>query len=512
MSTQDHKRKDLPKKKLFSILEICKEINAERDLTAFFNLVVQKAAELLEAARASVFILDREKFELWSIVTLDGAEIRFDARLGIAGASITTGEIINIKDAYEDPRFYKKIDGRNNFKTKSVLVVPLISADNQIIGTFQVLNKKSGAFTKQDEIILQHLAQQVQVALETTQMIEELTKRGAEIANENKQLRKEISSQSHLQRIVGNSPPIQSIVRLIEQISDTSINVLITGETGTGKELAAKAIHYGSSRFSGPFIALNCAALPENLIESELFGIEKGVATGVDSRIGKFEQADSGTIFLDEIGDLSLTSQAKILRVLQEGELERIGKKNKINIDVRVLSATNKNLEEEIKLGNFREDLFYRLKVLHIQMPPLREIPADIELLANHFVTKFCKEMSKDEKKISKETLFYLTNYTWPGNVRELENEIKRTVAIVPRKTILPEDISKHILDSKVTSKTKDYSTKTTLKDAVEDLEKDMIVQALNTCRNNKAEAARTLGLSRWGLTKKITRYGLTDL
>lgn len=505
-------KKELLNQKLLKILEISKEINAERDLAVFFNLLARQAAELMEADIASIFLLDKESFELWSIVTLDGTEIRFDARLGIAGASVASGEIINIVDAYQDPRFYRKIDGRNRYKTNTMLVVPLKNKDQEIVGTFQVLNKKNGVFSKDDEEILQSLAQHVEVALETNQLIENLTNRQRLLIKENNQLKKEIARDSFTQNIIGITPQVQNLVRLIEQISDTSVNVLITGETGTGKELTAKAIHFCSSRVSQPFVALNCAALPESLVESELFGIDKGVATGVDSRMGKFEEANGGTIFLDEIGDLSLTSQAKILRVLQEGEVERLGRRKKTKIDVRVLSATNKNLEKEIKKGNFREDLYYRLKVLHIQLPALREIVGDIELLGNYFISKFCKEMKKEEKKLARDTISYLKEYPWPGNIRELENEMKRLVALVPRKNIVPADLSSNILTEESSTYKSEVTSKVTIKEAVEALEKKMISDAMHQCKNNKGKVAKTLGLSRWGLSKKLKRYEIEKI
>ena len=204
-----------------------------------------------------------------------------------------------------------------------------------------------------------------------------------------------MTKQFSTDNVVGSSPKLRKVLRLIEQIRDTSVDVLITGESGTGKELIAKTIHYASPRARKPFMALNCAALPDTLLESELFGIEKGVATGVEKRMGQFEAANGGTLFLDEIGDLSLTAQAKILRVLQERVVQRLGARSEISIDVRVLAASNKNLEVAIKERKFREDLYYRLNVIYIELPPLREIREDIPQLANHFLARFCQEMKK---------------------------------------------------------------------------------------------------------------------
>ncbi|HSE84314.1 MAG TPA: sigma-54 dependent transcriptional regulator, partial [Thermodesulfobacteriota bacterium] len=229
-----------------------------------------------------------------------------------------------------------------------------------------------------------------------------------------------------IKNIIGKSPRIQEIIKLIEKVSDTPLNVLITGESGTGKELAARTIHSNSSRCDKPFVAINCAALPESLLESELFGIEKGVATGVERRAGKIEMANGGTLFLDEIGDMSLSAQTKLLRVLQERKLERIGGRSTIEVDVRVLAATNKDLQKEIEKGNFREDLYYRLNVVHINMPSLREIKEDIPLIARHLLSSFVNELGRDPLSFSPKAMNTLVNYNWPGNVRELENEIKR--------------------------------------------------------------------------------------
>ncbi len=286
------------REKLPEILEIYQKMSAEKELAVLLNLIAKEAARLMEADRASIFLLDRDKNELWSITTLDGTQIRFDARLGIAGASAMTGQTINVEDAYKDPRFYKGIDGRTGYRTRSLLVVPLRNQEGNVIGTFQVLNKKNGVFNKYDEGVIELLGTQIATAIETVQLVEELNRHRNELLQENTQLLMEVERRFSTQNILGRSLQIQNTVRLIEQISDSSVNVLITGESGTGKELIAKTIHYNSQRTRNPFVALNCAALPESLVESELFGIEKGVATGVERRVGKFEMANGGTLFL----------------------------------------------------------------------------------------------------------------------------------------------------------------------------------------------------------------------
>src|SRR3954468_2854873 len=382
--------------RLAAILAICQKMNSERDLGALLDLIAREATSLLDCDRASIFLLDRERKELWSKVALGSEEIlRFDASVGIAGRAVTTGEIVNVRDAYSDPRFYTAIDGQTGYRTRNVLAVALRIQGDEIIGAFEVLNKRVGVFTARDEEALLALASHAASAIETAQLVGELRRSQDELARQNANLWREVENKYSSHGIIGSGQKIQQVVRLIERIRDSVVNVLITGESGTGKELTAKAIHYTSPRARKAFVALNCAALPETLIESELFGIEKGVATGVSPRLGQFQKADGGTLFLDEIGDLSLTAQAKILRVLQERVVERVGGRSSMPVDVRLLAATNKDLEAEISKGNFREDLYYRIKVIHIHMPPLREIREEIPLLASHFLSEYCRQTTR---------------------------------------------------------------------------------------------------------------------
>jgi len=496
-------------KKLLAILKICQKMNSNRDPDQLLDLITNEATRLVEADRATIFLLDAGKKELWSRVAMGSREIRFDARLGIAGAVAMNGEVINVKDSDQDARFYPQIDEQTGYSTRTILAVPLKNYEGEIIGTFEVLNKKKGSFTDHDEEILQALATNSAVAIETAQMFQSLKEHRDELVEENTHLRREVVDKFSTGGILGTNEKIQKVVRLVEQICDTTVNVLIVGESGTGKELAAKAIHYGSSRAQQPMVTVNCAALPETLLESELFGIEKGVATGVERRAGKFELADGGTLFLDEIGDLSMVAQAKILRALQENVIERVGGSKTIPVDVRILAATNKDLEEEIKKGNFRDDLFYRLKVIYLEMPSLREMRSDIPLMANHYLSKYSGEMEKGEKQFSRDALECLAHYDWPGNVRELENEVKRLVVSCRRRAIKKEDLSESIRKSTRLVRTGEHPLKEVVADAVEELEKMLITDALEACRNNQLRTAAKLGLSRQGLIKKMKRYGL---
>jgi Nif-specific regulatory protein len=490
------------------LLKICQRMNSEREVGALLDLIATEATRLLEADRASLFLLDRERGELWSKIALGSQEIRFDARLGIAGAVALSGETINVEDAHRDSRFYKEIDLRTGYMTRSLLAMPLRNHEGEIIGTFEVLNKKTGRFNQEDEEILKALAAQAAIAIETAQLVEEMKRHRDQLQEENTQLWNQVESRFSTQNIIGSSEKIHAVLKLIDQISNSPVNVLITGESGTGKELAAKAIHYKSPRARKPFVALNCAAIPESLVESELFGIERGVATGVERRLGKFEAANGGTLFLDEIGDLSLTAQAKLLRVLQERVVEHVGGRKLIPVDVRILSATNKHLESEIRKGTFREDLYYRLKVIHIQMPALREVREDIPALANHLLANYCREMKKEPMHLDPQASSACMDYSWPGNFRELENEMKRLVLSVSRNTVALVDLSEAIRRTGAAA-APSLSTPRLLKDVVSELEKRMIQEALQQSRQNQLHAAKVLGLSRHGLIKKMKRYNI---
>ena len=286
--------------------------------------------------------------------------------------------------------------------------------------------------------------------MENTQTLNELENRQQELLEENQNLRKEVEERFTSKSILGTSTKIGDIRALIDRTAETNVSVLVTGENGTGKELSARAIHYMSSRRAKPFVAVNCAALPETLVESELFGIEKGVATGVERRVGRIESANGGTLFLDEIGDLSLTAQAKLLRVLQEREVEWVGGRRPVPVDIRLIAATNKDLKEEIQQNRFRQDLYFPVECHSCPHAGLREIRTDIPLLAMHFVQKHSKEVGHDINGFSPEALKALAVYHWPGNVRELENEVKRSMVLATTREIRLQDLSESILEEQL--------------------------------------------------------------
>jgi len=323
------------------------------------------------------------------------------------------------------------------------------------------------------------------------------------LAHENITLKRNLRQKFSPTNILGKSQQMRNILLTVGKIADTPINVLLTGETGTGKELIAKAIHYNSSRSNKPFVVLNCSAIPETIFESEIFGIEKGVATGVEKRMGKIEQANYGTLFFDEIGDMPLTSQAKILRVIEDHEFEWVGGRKTVPVDIRIIAATNKELKEEVENNNFREDLFYRLNVINIHIPPLRDRKDDIPLLFNFFLEEYSRKFGKDRIQAPRDVIEFLKQYSWPGNVRELENEAERLVALAYNDIITVDDFSENLREPAITSVLE--QTNLSIKKA----EELLIKNALKEAGGNKTEAARTLGLSREGLRKKLKKYAL---
>ncbi len=330
------------------------------------------------------------------------------------------------------------------------------------------------------------------------------------LVSENRELRRQLAEKYRFDEIVYGSSEMEEVINVALRAADSRASILIYGESGTGKELIAKAVHYASPRKDKPLISVNCAALNENLLESELFGHEKGAFTGADKqRKGRFELADGGTIFLDEVGEIPLATQVKLLRVLQEREFERVGGNQTINVDVRVISATNKNLEDMIKKGTFREDLFYRLNVISIKIPPLRERKGDIPLLINYFISKYAKENKKEVESLSKEAMDALIKYNYPGNVRELENAIERAVIMTRGKIITLDDLPIFMKVSKDESKQNYELRGETLDEIVENVERQLIADALVRANSNQTKAAEILGISERNLRYKLKKYGM---
>jgi two-component system NtrC family response regulator len=324
-------------------------------------------------------------------------------------------------------------------------------------------------------------------------------------------------TRTSLANMVGKNQKMKAIFNLIEKVAPTSTSVLITGESGTGKELVARAIHCNSPREKAPFISINCAGLPENLLESELFGHEKGAFTGaIALRRGRFELADTGSLFLDEVGEMAMPLQAKLLRVLQERSFERVGGSQTLRVDVRIIAATNKDLKDEVDKGHFREDLYYRLNVLHIHLPPLRERLDDIPMLVAHFVSKYAKQLNKPNLEIATETVRFLTTLPWEGNIRELENTIERAAILCTGNLIRPEDVQPETMtDANPLQWLNGFDLEqaipanTPLPNVLDGIEKKMVLSALSKADNVQTKAADALGITKSLLQYKMKKYGI---
>jgi transcriptional regulator with GAF, ATPase, and Fis domain len=491
-------------------------ISSETNMSSLVDLLIREAPTVMNAERATIFLADSERHELYSHlgVGLRHDQIRIPWETGIAGWVFTHGKSLNIVDPYHDPRFNKDVDPRTGFVTKNVLCVPLRAPGGTIIGVFQVLNKRAGVFTAIDLEILEILASQAARSMENALEWDHLRQRASRLTEENVGLKQALQHKDPLDEIVGNTAPIQDVRAMIRKVAPTQTTVLIQGESGTGKELVARAIHKLSPRSEETMVALNCAAVPSELIESELFGHKKGAFTGaVSDHQGVFRSADKGTLFLDEIEATSPSMQVKLLRAIQVGEIKPVGENTAQTVDVRLIAATNRDLHSLIRQGFFREDLFYRIHVFPITIPPLRDRTEDVPVLIGHFLDRLCMQTGKLVRGIDPAALDLLVRYPWPGNVRELQNEIERAHIITAENS----HISVRCLSPRITRsvemvvKERSANEPTKLKDAVDKLEESMIAAALDECNGNRTLAAQRLGLSRQGLINKIYKYGISS-
>ncbi|MBX3249636.1 MAG: sigma 54-interacting transcriptional regulator [Myxococcales bacterium] len=392
----------------------------------------------------------------------------------------------------------------------STIGVPLWQGE-EILGVLQVDNRAAkGLFKESDLDVLALLAQSASQAFANARLVTRLRAAEERQRSENIYLKRR-EERRRFDGIIGESRAMKVLFDQLRKVVDTRVTVLIEGETGTGKELVASAVHYWSSRREKLFVAQNCAALPENLLESELFGHKKGSFTGAtDDKKGLFELAHEGTLFLDEVGEMPLSLQAKLLRVLQEGEVRPVGANRTRRVDVRIVAATNRDLEIEVKEGRFREDLYYRLRVFPLRLPSLRERREDIPLLAGHFLKRYAEEFGRSVRGFSQQAMELMQAYGWPGNVRELENEVQRLIIQVDDDGFIqPQHLSPRIRQSEEVAAERFRSTKGTLKEMVEQVEKQILREALEEHDNNKSATAKTLGITREGLHKKLKGYGM---
>lgn len=520
---------------LSALYEISKALNSSVDLEKVMREVLQILHDKMGMERGTLSLLDTRTGELIIEVAhgLEKQEIqrgRYRIGEGITGKVVEAGEPIVVPNVGNEPLFLNRTGARGDIKRSNIsfICVP-IKLEQKTIGAFSVdrLFQENISF-EEDIRILSIIGSMVAQAVHIHQMYE---KEKEKLTTENIRLKRELKKKFHPTNMIGESKRMTDVYEAIEQVSQSRATVMIRGESGTGKERVAHAIHYNSDRADAPFIKISCAALPENLLESELFGYERGAFTGATTtKVGRFEMANGGTLFLDEIGDITPSTQVKLLRVLQEREFERLGGTHTIKVDVRLITATNKDLEVEVQAGRFREDLYYRLNVIPIFLPPLRDRKEDIPALANHFLQKANHENRKGVNYFSNEAMEYLLNYSWPGNVRELENAIERAVVLCKTDTLAPElfpipgikkkietfvpessSASLPVSNSGVSSMppSQDPNLGTSLTDQVAFLEKQMIQQALEKTKGNQRKAAEVLGITQRMLGYKIKIYNL---
>jgi len=486
--------------RLQTILTITQDWQQTNEMKTLLVRMAETATRLFDADRASIFLWDKPNKTIVGRPALgvEGGELRLPDDAGIVGQVIQTGEprrVTSMRDADEIDR---AVDRQTGYRTKTILCVPLISPRGDRVGAFEVLNKRDGAFTAGDQRGLTELASHAAVSLENTQQFADLLERHEKLIDQ--------AAQDTL--LVGESPVVQSIRNTIRRIADTDLAVLLLGENGTGKEVVARSIHFGSRRRKHPFIAVNCAALTETLLESELFGHEKGAFTDAhEMRAGKFELASGGTLFLDEIGDMSLAGQSKLLRVLEEKTIVRVGGSKPIHTDVRVLAATNQKLAELVRAKRFREDLYFRLNVVSLELPPLRERGDDVMLLAEHFLREFSRRAGRRVLKFTAAARKRLESHTWPGNVRELRNLMERLAYLSTGDRIEAEDLA-FILSPSSTGASL-VADGLQLNEATYEFQRKYIQQSIDRSRGNVSQAARNLGVHRSNLYRKMRQLGM---
>jgi Nif-specific regulatory protein len=492
------------------LYEISKTLHENLDLKKSLYKVLEILSASMDMARGTITMLHPLRNEI-VIEVAHGISQRAIEKVtyklgeGVTGRVFETGKSVAIPRISEEPSFLNRTDSRKTEEERelSFLCVP-IKKGNQVIGALSADRHYDESYSLKNglrlmSVIATMLAQHV-ANLETIHREKE------QLREENLRLRGELENKYRINNLIGSSSRMREVFQMISQVSKSNATVLIRGESGTGKELVANSIHYNSHRAKMPFVKVNCAALPANLIESELFGHEKGSFTGaIKQKLGKFEIAHKGTIFLDEIGSINMDVQATLLRVLQEKEFERVGGHKTIKADVRVVAATNKNLEQAVEDETFRSDLYYRLNVFPIYMPPLRERKTDILLLADFFLEKYAKENAKDIRRFSTPAIDMLMSYHWPGNVRELENCIERAILLCEEGVIH----SFHLPPTLQTGMTSDTLPSMSFDEAVANLEKEMIIDALKNTQGNITQAAKMLKTTVRIFAYKSQKYGI---
>jgi len=497
---------------LSTLYEISTALGSSQNLGNTLHEVLELLSRKMGVGRSSITLYDPSNDELVTEaafgLTMDAKERgKYKIGEGITGRVFQSGEPAIVPSVSKEPLFLNKTGARKDLHRKDIsfICVPIKNAKHPI-GTISVDRLFEGEEISLDED-LRLLSIIASMIAQTAQLYRSVHEEKNRLMEENIQLRHELQDKFRIHNIIGHSSKMREVFEMIENVAKSNATVLIRGESGTGKELVAHAIHYNSPRGAKPFVKVNCAALPESLLESELFGYEKGAFTGAHERkIGRFEMAHSGTIFLDEIGEFSIPTQAKILRVLQEREIERLGGTKTIPLDVRVITATNKNLEEALRAGLFREDLYYRLNVFPVYIPPLRDRKDDLPLLVDYFIEKYAREHGRSIKRISTQAIDMLMLYHWPGNVRELENTIERAILVASGSVIqghhLPPTLQLPTSQTIVTGRI-------SFENAVENYERELILDALKASAGNQSQAARLLGTTWRVIGYKAKKLGI---
>jgi Nif-specific regulatory protein len=495
-------------RRLSTLLEVSQALSGTLNIKSALHRVLEILGRHHGAVRSMVTML-RDGGELF-VEAADGLDrpaqsVQYRMGEGITGRVVETGKPIVVPRVSREPAMLNRAARRpeGDDQELSFVCVPIL-LNRRAVGALGVdLRYKAERDFESSTKFMGVVASMIAQAIKIQRLVEEDKRR---LVDENEHLRQELRDKYDFSNIIGTSGPVRQVYEQVAQVAATNTTVLIRGESGTGKELIAHAIHYNSLRAKKPFVKVSCAALPESLIEAELFGHEKGAFTGAEQRKkGRFELAEGGTLFLDEIGDINLSTQVKLLRVLQEREFERVGGTETIKVNVRLIAATNKDMELAIQQGSFREDLYYRLNVFTIFVPPLRDRKADLLLLADHFLEKFSQEHGKSIKRISTPAIDMLVSYHWPGNVREMENALERAVLMCEGQVVH----AHHLPPSLQTAEASGTVMRVSLADAVVAYEKDLIQDALKTTRGNRAKAARLLDATERILNYKIKKYAV---
>jgi len=495
-------------RKLSTLLEASQALSATLDLKASLQRVLEILGRHHGAIRSTVVLLNENTGDV-ELEAAAGAitvkRVRYRIGEGVTGKVVQTGKPIVVPRVSREPTFLNRAAERPELPSQELTYISApIALEGKTVGAIGIdMQFKADRDYHRTTKFLGVVGSMIAQAVKVQRLIQADKQR---LVDENTHLRQELRERYDFSNLVGTSGPMHQVYEQIAQVARTNTTVLLRGESGTGKELIAHAIHYNSPRSKKPFIKVSCAALPQDLIESELFGYEKGAFTGAyTSKKGRFEAAEGGTLFLDEIGDLNLATQIKLLRILQEREFERLGGTETIRTNIRLIAATNKDLERAIAAGEFREDLYYRLNVFAIFVPPLRERKPDVLLLADHFLEKFSKEHNKNVKRIATPTIDMLSSYHWPGNVRELANVIERAVVVCDTQVIH----AHHLPPTLQTAEASGTGQTTTLRDSLEAFEKDALLDALKSARGNRAKAARLLSTTERIFNYRVRKYGI---